>query len=355
MLYIPHLRGGSYYKMNTQETHSSTSSAALWEREWGGSIIYSHGSQNSRGVAILLARNFSPAIITQISDHEGRFLGADLELEDHSLSVCSIYAPTQDKPKDQISFFNNMQGLVEELNGTDLILAGDFNCTLNPRLDKSTAETQADIAGLARARIESLKEEMDLTDVWRVRNPMKRGYTFSRGPYSSRLDYFLVSDHLADRVSSMDINNLVHSDHAMISMALNQQDSTRGPGLWRFDVDLLLDKKFPPAMLKFISDWEPPQEIQSPNSRWELLKFNMKGFILDFTKRKRAEANAHLKLLEEDLKTWHRNNNEGQDTSLTERESLEREIREIEEAKARKMIFRSRSNWTLYGEKPSIS
>lgn len=36
-----------------------------------------------------------------------------------------------------------------------------------------------------------------------------------------------------------------------------------------------------------------------------------------------------------------------------ERGSLEREIREIEECKARKTIFRAKSNWTLYGEKPS--
>ena len=30
-----------------QETHSTSESVALWEREWGGKIIFSHGESNS--------------------------------------------------------------------------------------------------------------------------------------------------------------------------------------------------------------------------------------------------------------------------------------------------------------------
>lgn len=227
-------------------------------------MLFSHGSQSSRGVAILFARDFSPTIRAQVTDQDGRFLGVDVELNGQTLSLCSIYAPTQDSPREQQAFLNGVQELIEELVGLDLILGGDLNCTLNPKLDKNTTGTSPDSAGPTRTKIELLKEEMDLSDVWRVRNPTKKGFTFSRGQYSSRLDYFLISSHLMDRVSKMDITNLAHSDHAMIAITIGRQDSSRGPGLWRFDVDLLTDNDFTSNRTDFITDWEPPRRYATP-------------------------------------------------------------------------------------------
>lgn len=131
--------------------------------------------------------HFSPTILSQVSDHDGRFLGLDLELDSRSLSICSIYAPDQDKPKEQLASFNGIQELIEELKGPNLVLGGDF--TLNPKMNKSTPETATDLGGAAHTRIETLKEEFDLNDVWCIRYPKKKGFTFSRGSYASRLDY----------------------------------------------------------------------------------------------------------------------------------------------------------------------
>ena len=46
-----------------QETHSTRESVALWEREWGGKIIFSHGESNIRGVALLIQNNLDIDII----------------------------------------------------------------------------------------------------------------------------------------------------------------------------------------------------------------------------------------------------------------------------------------------------
>ena len=37
-----------------QETHSTKSCESQWKKEWGSSIIFSHGSANARGVAVLI-------------------------------------------------------------------------------------------------------------------------------------------------------------------------------------------------------------------------------------------------------------------------------------------------------------
>ena len=39
-----------------QETHSTEEQEKQWIKEWGSQIYFSHGSGNSRGVAILLKR-----------------------------------------------------------------------------------------------------------------------------------------------------------------------------------------------------------------------------------------------------------------------------------------------------------
>ena len=61
------------------------------------------------------------------------------------------------------------ENLAEEEN---IILGGDFNCPLNPFLDKKS--------GILTQRksvvkiIKSLQDEFDLVDIWRIRNPTKK-------------------------------------------------------------------------------------------------------------------------------------------------------------------------------------
>ena len=37
-----------------QETHSTLERQDQWRKEWGASVLFSHGSTNARGVAILI-------------------------------------------------------------------------------------------------------------------------------------------------------------------------------------------------------------------------------------------------------------------------------------------------------------
>ncbi len=40
-----------------QETHSVITDEVIWKKDWCGEIIFSHGTYNSRGVAILIPQN----------------------------------------------------------------------------------------------------------------------------------------------------------------------------------------------------------------------------------------------------------------------------------------------------------
>ena len=108
-----------------------------WGNEWGGEILFSHGSPNSSGRAILIRNNTNYSVLSTTRDPLGRFIILKIQIDDKVYVLVNIYAPNKDK--DLIQFFRKLHGLLqmEDLDSEEnIILGGDFNCPLNPALDK---------------------------------------------------------------------------------------------------------------------------------------------------------------------------------------------------------------------------
>ena len=67
---------------------------------------------------------------------------------------------------------------------------------------------------------------------------------------SSRIDFFLVSQPLADRVSHLDTLVSIAPDHKAIRVQLKLENDNRGSGLWKFNNSLLEDEIY----VKLITD-----------------------------------------------------------------------------------------------------
>ena len=120
-----------------QETHSKVESEKQRMNEWGGKIFYSHGSQNSCGVAVLIRNGFNCTVKKTIIDPSGRFIVLKVDIEDKVYVLVNIYAPNKDKVT--CKFFQNLHNTLqsEDLDCEEnIICGGDFNCPLNPMLDK---------------------------------------------------------------------------------------------------------------------------------------------------------------------------------------------------------------------------
>ena len=65
-----------------QETYSTTDIEHIWRNEWGGKIIYSHGTSHSRGVMLLIRAGFAIQIDKIETDTVGRILTADAKIQD---------------------------------------------------------------------------------------------------------------------------------------------------------------------------------------------------------------------------------------------------------------------------------
>ena len=97
------------------------------------------------------------------------------------------------------NFYVNLQKVLLEfgLSQEDsIIVGGDFNCPLNPLLDKKSGIWIAH-SGVIQA-IEGLQEQFCLQDIWRIKNPEVQSFTSSqKSPFVfCRLDYWLIIGHL---------------------------------------------------------------------------------------------------------------------------------------------------------------
>ena len=113
-----------------QETHSYEMDEKEWQLEFQGDIYYSHGTSNSKGVAILIPNSFKSELnVINISrDADGRILVLNCELEKRPIAIINIYAPTKDNTKGQADFSDVLSHLIEQ---------NSDNTCLNPNLDKN--------------------------------------------------------------------------------------------------------------------------------------------------------------------------------------------------------------------------
>lgn len=313
----------------------------------------SNGNQSSRGVAIMCDRNLSYTTTIRCQDDRGRLMALDLVIAGITYSIISIYAPTQDKPREQLETLEKLEQFLQEMESTNIIIGGDFNFIFDPNLDKNSSSPSHPAARATRAKITTMQDDWALVDIWRIRNPTSKNYTFRRGNYASRLDFFLISAHLSDTANNIKIQLLAHSDHALISCDLRPTSENRGPGLWRFDASLLSNKDFMTEITQFLTNWTAPEETLDPNSLWEWLKFELQNKIRHFTKNLHSVEKQHINALNKELNVLQERADQGLEDLTSEIESTKRELKEVEEAKARKTIFRARCNWSMFGERPT--
>ena len=89
-----------------QETYSDPSLEDVWRAEWGGEILFAHGSKHSKGVMILFKPSLNVDILEITVDKNGRFLVANININQDNLCLVNIYAPNDQNQ--QVNFFDKI-------------------------------------------------------------------------------------------------------------------------------------------------------------------------------------------------------------------------------------------------------
>lgn len=339
-----------------QETHSCQKTQMVWKRETRNDweIHFSHGTSGSKGVAILIPKTYQCKINTEIADPSGRFLLLDVEIDETSFILLNVYAPTKDKPHDQKTFLDNIKTILRPYIDRKMVIAGDHNVCLNPKMDKKGGKGEKE-SEYARELIQFM-EENDLVDIWRVRHPDKKQYTRRQnckaGIVHSRLDSFLVSAHMAQDIEHTDIKPSIFSDHSLIQISIITSVASRhGKGFFKFNTSLLKDDQYVSKVKECIGEFVKENDtVQDKCLFWDLLKCKIRGMTISHASHKARERRNHEMVLSKQIE--HMENMASlSDNAFTEYQTLKKDYDDIQKEKANGVMVRSRADYVEFGEK----
>ena len=125
-LYLKNQRADLYC---LQETHSKKEDEIPWASEWGGKILFSHGTEHSKGTCIMQRPNSLFFLKPLLIDPNGRFVFAKINIGDDELFLTAVYAPCD--PQQQSSFTQNLcMDITSKMNTSKAIIVGNWNTTL---------------------------------------------------------------------------------------------------------------------------------------------------------------------------------------------------------------------------------
>lgn len=349
-----------------QETHSTESNEFQWTQRFRGKVLFSHGSSNSRGVGILFGKNLEHKIISVETDTQGRCIIALCELQGSPFLLINIYAPN-----DESSQVDLLMLIYQKITNLDLpedtriIWGGDFNFIFDLDLEASGGNPVLKIR-----TIETIREimlELDLCDIWRIRNSSLKRYTWSgkgQGKQSKsntvlyrRLDYFFVSNDLQPFIEMTDILPSPSTDHSAVTLKIKSfcEDSPRGSSFWKFNNSLLEDSIYIEQMkikIQEVKNELSNMNILCPRSRWELIKYEVRKFTMKYAKARAKKLRKKYQDLETKIKDiekvpdW-----EKMPSYVAEHDSLKKDLEVMNDYITDGLILRSKIKWAELGEK----
>uniref|UniRef100_W5NNG6 Endonuclease/exonuclease/phosphatase domain-containing protein n=1 Tax=Lepisosteus oculatus TaxID=7918 RepID=W5NNG6_LEPOC len=170
-------------------------------------------------------------------------------------------------------------------------LAGDFNFSFFPRLDKMPS-SNVPSSKISKV-VTNLCSEIDVIDIWRFFNPTARGFTFYSSPHqtASCTDHILLSSHMAHLVTDIGIDPITISDHAAVTMSMSSPRPVERFLVWGLNPFNLLDDEFRKFLNEQTKLYLHCNDIEEtdPRAVWEAYKAYMRVMIISYTSKKKKE------------------------------------------------------------------
>ncbi len=333
-----------------QETHASDADLSLWRSQWGKDLWLSCGSHRSAGVAVLLGR-FKGHVIKCSTDREGRWIILIVVIDHQQFILVNVYA--SNNRRINMSLFatieNNLSHLIPTFPEAKILWGGDFNTVMDESMDRWPPKDKK------TNELENICNRIGLIDIWRHRHLNGKAYTWSNKDRSlqSRIDFWLVSSDLENKVESIAIEPTVLTDHNAVTIKINmgaiEQNFNRD--YWKLNNNLLQSKEFQKEAQRTIDKhWKQARLLSSYSKYWELMKFEIRNLaILIGKKISRTNKKKESQVVAEIIKLSSKST-----LSVEEMKDLttaQTELDKIYEEKAKGAFVRSRRRWLEEGEK----
>ena len=247
---------------------------------------------------ILFNPKFDCKIEKITRDKNGRFTIAKVTIDDSHLILANIYSPND--LNQQVHFFKELQDQLQEYPYENIIIGGDFNCALTMR-DKEGGNPVTRKLPVIN-EINRLCNLYNLCDICRSLNPDVKQFTWRDKSFKvqCRLDYFLTSNELSNLASDCSIIYAPKPDHsvAQINLIAKEFKQKKEPGFWKFNTSFLEDHQYVIELRENLPEFKSKyQSVEDLGLRWDLIKMEIRGFTVKYSKIKARKRRDEEKTL----------------------------------------------------------
>lgn len=334
-----------------QESHLKQEDVHRFQNRRFKIIASSCASNKTKGVVILVKRSAQLTVHLTGKDTSGRFAYAIVSVSGRKILFASIYSPNDF----DVDFLNGISNTLLSFVDCSLFIGGDLNATVNPFLDRSPASNCFPPSTVA---LNHFITELNLTDVWRIKNPSTKAYSFysARHKSLSRIDYILVGSSLLDQICEVDILPRLISDHSPLQCRIKPSAMPPKFRRWRFNDSLLFNKVFIENLQTQLQEFLSFNQTESCNPQilWETTKCFLRGFCIAFSSKLKKQSAQRMSQLESEIKTLEKQQSESYsenvDISLS---ALRSEYNRHSSSKAAFIVHRTRQKYYYQGDRPS--
>ncbi len=170
-----------------------------------------------------------------------------------------------------------------------------------------------------------------------------------------RLDFFLISNSIVNRIESSKIIPGYRSDHSFVKIKLITIQQDRGPGFWKLNCSLLKDIEYCNKVKEWIASVEDENENEtSAKLLIELIKLKVRGETIKFSTLKKKMREHKINELERKILDFEKslqNSTNNQDEIEKEIKNAKNEMEQYIAEKTKGAMIRSRLRWVEEGEK----
>ena len=178
-------------------------------------------------------------------DDRGRILIVDANIDDQNFVLINFYNANTES--EQINTICELNQLLDDcyLDSTKkVVLAGDFNSFFDASLEALGVIQHWKKKSISK--VLQLIEQHNLIDIWRIRNPILKRYTFRKNHFSGfiqrRLDYIFVSNSIQENIKDTNISPLFCSDNSTLFVSYQTSNNfPLGKHFWKFNSSLTKD------------------------------------------------------------------------------------------------------------------
>ena len=328
-----------------QETHSIETDEVVWKAEWGGEILFSHGTSTSKGVCVLIPKGWMETITGIERDTSGRLIKFNMKYDEHKITLCNIYAPNSDCPE----FFRGLNQIL--LHGAEnKIIIGDFNLVMDVSLDR-VGSTQNKVNSLEV--INNMCEDFLLCEVWRAKNPQDRYFSWYRCKpklLASLIDFALISQGMVDQCENCGYSTGLSTDHLCYFLYIELSHNKIGRGYWKLNTEHLKNEAFITLVNDTIEEVRNSYCVSDASKIWEYLKFRVHEVAKEYSRNSASEIELIIAQLSEKVSEME---SKLEDVNLDILEQTKLDLDHFMFEKTKACIFRSKARFVEYGEKPT--